>query len=508
MSTSSKPFTETPGWGITFPQQANSDESLAVVTALIPRELVVPLLQHTGNAADPLVRVGERVLTGQPVGAMQQHKLGARVHASSSGTVTSIAMGKVPGRRDALCVTIQTDGKDERWPGYHSRAKPLRLSTSELRKAVIEAGIVGLGGATFPAGIKLNRGTGVETLILNGAECEPCINCDDALLRTEAQLILLGAQVMLRILEADNCIIAIKHSMHTAAAALDEALFELADDRFRVEHVPALYPIGGEAQLIQRLTDQEMPSGGLPWDSGAICQNVGTALAVARFLSFGEPLIRRMVTVTGGGIKQPVNLDTRLGTPLNEIIAAAGGYTGEPSALIMGGPMMGIPLDSDTAPITKASNCIYVPAPSELAVQHPEMPCIRCGDCSTACPANLMPQLLLQAGKTNDFDRLQSLGLTDCIECGCCDYVCPSHIPLTQGFVAAKQKHWELAFERKRADKAAQRYAARETRLARDKAAQNHELAEQTEGLNSSNDADAALRELLQRVGNKNNQKD
>ncbi len=453
-----------PDWGLDFSGAAHG--SLPLRAAGLPRRVRVPLLQHTGRNAVPLITVGDRVSTGQPIGAIPEHSLGARVHAPVSGQVTDIAPGPLSGRnRSVPCITIESDGQDERWAGYHGHERPLSLATPALRRAIIEAGIVGLGGATFPAGVKLNRGSGVGTLILNGVECEPHINCDDALLRTDPASVLAGAQIMLRILEAGECIVALKQSGAAALTAMREAIAALDDDRFRIALLPDIYPTGGEAQLIQLLTGQELPAGGLPWDSGAICQNVGTAAAVARFLATGEPLISRIVTVTGGGVTEPVNLLARIGTPVADLIDAAGGYAGEPAALIMGGPMMGVPLADDSLPLTKAMNCLYVPSADELTPAAAEQPCIRCGDCATVCPANLMPQLLLEAGRTQDFGRLRELGLPDCIECGCCDYVCPSHIPMTGQFADGKQRLYEIAFEKRRGERAVRRFAARNERL-------------------------------------------
>lgn len=485
-----------PRWGIRFAGDAARSPALPLRAAAVPPVLQVPLQQHVGHRTAPLVDVGDRVLKGQPIGAVRDQTLGARVHAPSSGRVRGLETMTVPGRAATPCVVIETDGADTVYPGYGSHDNPLRLATSVLRQAVIEAGIAGLGGAAFPAGVKLNKGSGVETLILNGAECEPCINCDAALLQSDPQLVLLGAQIMLRILEADTCLVAVKQGMDGAAAALGAAIEQLGDDRVRLVTVPPVYPVGGEAQLIELLTGREIPAGGLPWDSGSVCQNVATAAAVARFLTRGEPLISRIVTVTGAGIAQPTNFDARIGTPLAELIAAAGGYVGEECRLIMGGAMMGVPLADDSLPVTKATNCFYIAAPAETATRSPERPCIRCGDCATVCPVNLMPQLLLQTARQNDFAQLEHLGLQSCIECGACDYVCPSRIPLTRGFAANKQELWERARERRQAAQAERRFSAREARLSAAEAARAAALDAQTGA------PETALAELLKRVDN------
>jgi len=485
-----------PDWGIRLERDASGAGSLTELPP--PATAIVPLQQHVGAAAQPLVAVGDRVLTGQPVAEIREGTLGARVHAPVAGTVRSIESINLGGERKCSALIIDADGSDERWPGYKGNARPLRLRTAALRQAIIEGGIVGLGGATFPAGVKLNRGSGVATLILNGVECEPVMHCDAALMENEAGAMLRGAQIMLRILEAGECIVAIKEGMDAAQEAVSNAIAELGDDRFRIARLPAIYPAGGEAQLIQLLTGRELPAGGLPWDSGAICQNVATAAAVQDFLADGEPLISRIVTVTGA-VAKPGNFRVRLGTPVQDLLDAAGGLTADAVRLIAGGPMMGSTLHSAALPITKASNCIYAATPEGQAVE-PE-PCIRGGDCATVCPARLMPQLLLQASAVNDSDRLQHLGLGDCIECGCCDYVCPSKIPLTQGFVRDKQRLWEIAREKRRAAQARRRAEAREARLQKEAEQRDAELREQTARLTDTQKARDELQALLERRG-------
>jgi electron transport complex protein RnfC len=495
-----------PRWGIRFARPNTAGDGLALQTAPVPEFLLVALNQNIGFKSKAIVQPGDHVLTGQPIAVASDQGPGAQVHAPSSGEITAINAHPVPGRGIADCIAIRTDGKDERWSGYKSHSNPLSLPAASLRAAIAEAGIVGLGGAMFPAGIKLNPGLGVDTLILNGAECEPCINCDDALVRQSADAILRGAQVMLRILEANRCLVALKQNAGPARQAMQQAIDALGDDRISLAQVPSVYPAGGELQLIQLLTGREVPSGGLPWDTGAICQNVATAEAVDRFLRKGEPLISRIVTLTGNGVRKPVNLRARIGTPIINLIEAAGGYTGQAHRLIMGGPMMGVALSGDQLPITKASNCIYAAAAEQLQEDRPEMPCIRCGECATVCPANLMPQLLLQAQRSNDFDRLAQLGLPDCIECGCCDYVCPSDIPLTVGFRTSKRAAWDQAINRRRGQQAETRFAARQARLASqtDQAEQQlHDFAAPPGHDDHDNNEPDALAALKQRIARK-----
>jgi electron transport complex protein RnfC len=500
--------THLPAWGIRFPRPSAESGGLELVDAPLPAVLTVALHQNIGFPAEPLVRTGDTVLRGQPLGEAAATGPSARVHSPSSGFVREIAELPVPGRGAALCVVIETDGNDTPWPGYEPVDDPLHLPTSRLRKAIAEAGIVGLGGAMFPTTLKLNPGLGVSTLILNGVECEPRINCDDALMQHEADRILEGARIMMRILEADNCKIAIKEST-SAVRTMRAALTKFADDRFEITTVPALYPMGGEAQLIELLTGIEVPSDGLPWDTGTICHNVGTAAAIATYVRDGKPLIERIVTVSGAGVNRPVNVRARIGTPISTLIDTAGGYTEDAGRLIMGGPMMGIALASDELPLTKACNSIFVAGRSELATPETSKPCIRCGECAVVCPVRLTPQLLLTGRETNNLERLESLGLSQCIECGCCDYVCPSRIPLTQTFRKAKEALWERGFEQRRARRAEQRISARQKRLQNEAVRQQRDLDSQTETLvDTTAQARDALQELLQRTGRDQEDKD
>jgi electron transport complex protein RnfC len=496
-----------PRWGLTFNQPETTGDGLPLHLMPVPDELVVPLHQHAGLAALPLVSAGDSILKGEPIGMASATGLGARIHSPTSGTVTAVGPHLVPGRGESLCIHIRADQQDRRWTGYQRVTEPLRAPTAWLRQAIAEAGIVGLGGAAFPANIKLNPGIGIETLLLNGVECEPGIDCDNALMQQRAADILRGAQIMLRILATDSCIVAVKSNASAAIASMQTAMQLLGDDRLRLALVPPVYPAGAEAQLIKLVTGREIPAGGLPWDAGVVCQNVATAAAMTRFFALGEPLISRIVTVTGTAIATPVNVEARLGTSIRDLLEFAGGYapgSGASTAvqLSMGGPMMGVSLPADTMPLTKACNCILAETPAEVAQPAAELPCIRCGDCATVCPVDLTPQMLLQARRMNDFEKLQQLGLSDCIECGCCDYVCPSHIELTATFVRAKQTLWEIGFERRRARKAEARFKARSTRHEQHRQQLAQELDRQIENLDATGDhAAKALQELLERTG-------
>lgn len=490
-----------PRWGIPFARPAAASGALNVLNAPVPERLILPVQQHAGLPAEVCVATGDQVLKGQPL-TTPGTAPSAIVHASSSGTVAEISSGPVTAGPDGLRIVLETDGTDTAWTGYPARA-PDSLRPDELRAAVTSAGIVGLGGALFPTDLKLTPGCTIHTLILNGVECEPRISCDDALMRDQPEPILLGAELMQRALGAERCLVAVKAAT-PAYSAMQAAIEARGNDAIRAVGVPAIYPAGGEDQLIELLLQTEVPAGGLPRDTGVVCQNVGTAAALARFVTAGEPLIDRIVSVSGQGIQQPVNIRARIGTPISVLMECAGGYTDRAERLIMGGPMMGIALPDDALPITKGTNSLYVAAGGELAIPGPEMPCIRCGECATVCPVNLMPQLMLAALPQDDFDRLQQLGLPDCVECGCCDFVCPSHIPLTQRFVEAKAELRTIEFEQHRAALADARHSARQQRLEKWEAEAAAELDAQTEELaDSPENARDALAELLKRTASK-----
>lgn len=481
--------------------------------AAIPPHLTLPLAQHVGLAAEPVVAVGERVLKGQPI-ARPSGYIGAKVHASSSGTVVEIGDRAVPhpSGLSAPCIIIETDGLDERWGGYDPLPAFRELSSNELRARVRAAGVVGLGGAAFPTAVKLGSGSGIKLLILNGAECEPYICCDDLLLRERAAEVLTGAQVLMQALKIARCCVAIEDNMPLAKRALEAAIAAVDETRVEVVTVPAIYPEGGERQLIKVLTGEEVPARGVPPDIGYLCQNVGTAAAVARAVVRGEPLLSRIVTVTGEGVARPRNLDVRLGTPIAALVEACGGYTDRAAHLLMGGAMMGFPLVDDSVPVIKGTNCIVVASRDEIRPRAPAMPCIRCGECAEACPAQLLPQQLYWHARAGELDRLDRYHLFDCIECGCCDVACPSQLPLTQYFRYAKTELWARDRDRQRSDLARERFEARRDRIEAEQAARRRRLAEKARAAEHAHGDEAArkamIEEALERVQARRDQQD
>lgn len=465
--------------------------------APIPSQLVLPIEQHVGEPAQPVVAVGDRVLKGQLI-AEPDGELGAPVHASSSGTVVAIESWPVSRRHGdtAPCIVIECDGKDESIPSSIS-TDYLSQAPADLLLRILDGGIVGLGGAAFPTAQKLMQARTCDTefLILNGVECEPYISCDDVLMRERAQEILSGARVLMHALQIGVCYVVVESDKPEAVARLGEALAELDDERIVLKQVPTIYPSGGEDQLVQLVTHREVPSGGLPTDVGCIVQNVGTAAAVHDWILRSEPLISRVTTITGDGVASPVNIRARIGTPIEDVIELAGGYTERVKHLIIGGPMTGKSVSTDEVPLVKASNCVL--AVSDTMPKGDALACIRCGDCAAVCPVQLQPQALLWYARADDEKKLRDFGLTDCIECGCCDLVCPSRIPLTADFRIAKGRIRELADEKARAERARYRFEARNQRLEQELKEREAELARQKDAARSA--GPAAIAEILKR---------
>jgi len=431
-----------PAWGVRIPLRKSLSTGAPILVAPPPATVCIQLARGGDAIARATVSAGQRVLCGEPIG--EPGEAGApRVHASISGRVTHVELRLVAGLRDPVpCVVIEGSGDDEQWPGYSPDPTAADRPPQELQERIAAAGLIGLGGAMFPTARKLRAGGGAPVLLLNGAECEPYISCDDLLIRERADRVVAGGRLLLAALGAQRCVVAVKTDMPEARVALYHALERAGNPRIVMSVVTAKYPVGGERQLIELVLGREVPVGRYPADVGVLCQNVATAAAVADFFERGRPLISRIVTVTGGGISQPRNIEARIGTPVAALIALAGGYRDDAQRqtlrLIMGGPMMGIALTSDQLPITGATNCLIAATRTDLGAPQREMPCIRCGDCIEACPAGLQPQELLMATLAGNPADLLELGVTECIECGGCDYVCPSHIPLTKHFVAGK----------------------------------------------------------------------
>ena len=455
--------------GIHPPENKAQSLQQPIRPVTLPACLFVPLHQHIGEPAQTLVSEGERVLKGQKL-AEASGQLSVPVHAPTSGIVTAIQSRSVPhpsGLSD-WCVRIEPDGADQ-WCEREGCQDESTLEPQEMLRRIREAGIAGMGGAGFPTSIKLQppEGDHVDTLILNGAECEPYITADQALMRERAGEIVAGLQIMRRILGPRECLIGIEDNKPDAIAALRKAL-EGSDIELMV--VPTKYPSGGEKQLIRLLTGLEVPHGGIPADIGVMCQNVGTACAVYRAIRFGEPLISRITTLTGAALTDPGNREVLIGTPISHLLVEAGQQEHRTQRLIMGGPMMGFTLPSKEVPVVKTTNCLIAGTPEEFPPPPPAQPCIRCGMCEQVCPMELLPQQLYWFSRSGEHDKAEQFNLFDCIECGACAYVCPSAIPLVQYYQHTKGEIRQQRIEQEKSDRARERFEQRQARIEREKA--------------------------------------
>jgi electron transport complex protein RnfC len=484
--------------GMRLPAEKTVSTSIEIQQVPVPDQLILPIQQHVGEPAQPVVGQGEYVLKGQLV-ADSYGSLSAPVHASSSGKVVAIEPWPVSRRfgDNAPCIVIECDGEDRAVESPESLPPFNTIEPDTLLELILRGGIVGLGGAVFPTGQKLMQATTMplEYLILNGVECEPYISCDDMLMRERAAEILGGAQILMHALGLPTCYVVIESDKPDAIAAIGEALGALDDPRFVLKQVPTIYPSGGEDQLVQLVTNREVPTGGLPTDVGCVVQNVGTAAAVYQWICDGEPLISRVTTVTGPGVRSPMNVIARIGTTVADVIAFAGGYNDGADQLIIGGPLCGKAVTTDRVPVVKATNCILVL--TETPAVGASQPCIRCGECATVCPIQLLPQQLYWYACADNEAKLREYGLTDCIECGCCDLVCPSNIPLTADFRSVKARIRELADEKARAERARRRFESRNERLELESAEREAELRRQKETAQQA--GPDAIREILER---------
>jgi len=436
----------------------------------LPPRLTLPLNQHIGQPAKPLVAVGDKVLGGQAI-AEAQGVFSARVHAPSSGQVVAIEDRLLPhpSGLSAPCIVIELDGED-RWLELEPCEDYLAPDKATLLSKIRGAGIAGLGGAGFPTSVKLNPRADhkIHTLIINGTECEPYITADDILMQSQPEDIIAGTLLLAKLLDnPENLLIGVEDNKPKAVEALRKAA---AGTEVQVVSFPTKYPSGGEKQLIQILTGREVPSGQIPASIGMVCQNVGTTAAAYRAVRFGEPMVSRITTLVGEALERQRNVEVLLGTPINFVLEQHGFDAKKASRLVMGGPMMGFALPDPSVPVIKTTNCLLAPSKKELPPPEPAQPCIRCGLCAEACPANLLPQQLFWYAQAEDYEKLQAHNLFDCIECGACSYVCPSHIPLVQYYRASKGAIRLQQQEKEKSDRARRRFEFRQERMAKEEA--------------------------------------
>ena len=408
--------------------------SKKIITNLpIPQKLYIPVQQHVGKAAEPVVLVGDKVLKGQLL-AHSQGTISAPVHAPSSGTVIDVVDYPAP-HPSALpirTIVIETDGLDQ-WIENQAISDPYLSDPEEICLRVGAAGVVGMGGAVFPSSVKLSLGrkNKIHTLIINAGECEPYLTCDDRLMQERSNEIIGGIRLMLRGMEANKAIIGIEDNKPQAYKAMQRACKPFAN--VTIEQVPTRYPMGWDRQMLRYLTGWEIPADGRATDIGVVIHNVGTAYAVYKAVFLGQPLISRVVTVSGGAVGKKVNVEVLIGTLMSEVLDFCKVDKTKMARLVMGGAMMGDALPIAEVPVVKATSAIL--ALSHEDIEPPDVkPCIRCSSCITACPAGLLPLEMASRIRANKLDAAVELGLKDCISCGCCSFVCPSNIPLVQYF--------------------------------------------------------------------------
>ncbi|WP_305422940.1 electron transport complex subunit RsxC [Photobacterium leiognathi] len=441
-----------------------------IVNAGIPQELVLPLKQHIGSKGDIIVAVGDNVQKGQPL-TQGDIAMCVPVHAPTSGTITAIEQRTTahPSGLSDLCIVIAPDQQDT-WCDKTTYADYEDRDPAELIDAIRLNGIAGLGGAGFPTARKLQGGLGnVDILIINAAECEPYITADDRLMRDYAEEVIEGVRILRHIISPKLTIIGIEDNKPEAIQALEQHVKE--DDNILIRVVPTKYPSGSSKQLVKILTGREVPSQSRSTSVGVIMQNVGTAFAIKRAIIDGEPLIERVVTLTGEAFKERGNVFAMLGTPIAYLLDKFG-YKADKKhpRVIIGGSLMGFTLPHSNVPITKMTNCILAPKRKELPLHTYEMACIRCSACADVCPSSLLPQQLQWYAKDQNYEKCEEYNLQDCIECGACAYVCPSEIPLVQYYRQAKAEIWARSQDEINAERARQRFEAKQARMDRDKA--------------------------------------
>ncbi len=422
--------------GIHPPHSKKSTENLPIVDFLGPKVVEIPLRQHIGAPCEPTVAKGDLVKVGQLIGAAGGF-VSANVHSSVSGTVLDVRKQNTAYGFDT-CVVIENDEKYELAETVKPKPDFKTLTGKEIVDIIKEAGIVGMGGAGFPTHVKLSPPPEkqIDTIVLNGAECEPYLTCDHRLMLEEPKMIIKGLQILMHALGVKNGVIGIESNKPDAIAKMSEAA---QNTEIRVVGLKTKYPQGAEKQLIVACTNRAIPSGGLPMDIGVVVNNVATAATIGKLFETGMPLIERVCTVTGKGIKTPKNIRFRVGTPLKALIDFCDGYNGIPGKIMLGGPMMGVAQFSDALPAMKNTSGILVFSQEEAKLPEPTA-CIRCGKCVTTCPVNLEPIQISAYALLHDYDKAAKYNALDCIECGSCSFICPAKRPLLQSIRVAKRE--------------------------------------------------------------------
>jgi len=429
--------------GIHPSYKKTSTENCSVCVAKTPQKVVIPLQQHIGAPTKPLVNKGDDVKIGQVIGESAAF-VSASVHASISGKVKSVAPHWHPSGKMVDSITIESDGKDEAFEEKSPKRDYSQLSPEEILIIAKKAGLVGLGGATFPTHVKLSppKEKKIDAVILNGAECEPYLTADHRIMLEKPENVVYGLKAIMKALNVSKGYIGIENNKKDAIKIMQETCSKNGVD-IELHGLKVKYPQGAEKMLIKAILGRDVPTGGLPMDVGVVVQNVGTAAAFAEAIQFSKPIIERVVTVSGAGIKEPKNLMVRIGTMFSEVIEECGGLKSDAKKVLMGGPMMGIAQTTLEVPVVKGVSGIVALTGEEIEFEKSRA-CIGCGSCVDVCPMFLLPTRISNFSKYNLFDKAQQFGVMDCIECGCCTYVCPSKIHLVQWIRYGKGKILEL----------------------------------------------------------------
>lgn len=429
--------------GVRPDEKKEYTEDKAIRQAKLPSRVIIPMIQHTGAPCEPTVKAGDNVKKGQLIGWAEQF-ITSPVHTSISGIVKEIKDTPHPVVNKSLSVVIESDGKDEWIESVKDRTAVADLTKDRIIEIIKESGIVGLGGAAFPTQVKLTQPKKNEDVILNGAECEPYLTCDSRLMTERPADIIKGLHLIMKALDTRRAFIAIEANKPGAIASMKGALANLEEKKdgekeITLKILPTRYPQGSEKQLIESILRKRVPPNGLPLDIGCVVHNVGTALAIFEAVYHGRPLIERCVTLSGDCLKEPLNLNVRIGTTVQDLISECGGLKKDVAKVIMGGPMMGIAQYTFDVPVIKGTTGIIFLSKEKTRIFE-EITCIRCGRCVNACPMDLVPLAFAKLVKKERWEVLGAYNVDDCMECGSCSYVCPSRIPLVQYIKLGKRE--------------------------------------------------------------------